>query len=398
MSEPVIARRLADGSLEWLQAAAADGEKTPVVHGDIRQLAQWSEGRPVVLLLPASDVLLLALELPVKTNNQIKQALPFALEDLLADELEVYHWSWHKHHDKVCVAAIGHEPLKNIVDASAEAGIRLAAVYSEALALPYQEGHCSVLFDGGNVIFRQSQWLGGGIEAAIAGEVFAKLRADQEIQGFDVWQTGGQAGIASHAIDQAAVQPIDKALTLLQNGAAQLGAEGNLLAGVYQVDNSAGPQWRQWLPATAVVLLALVMQTGALLYRYLNEKDQLSQLEAQTEVLFRQTFPDIKRIVNIKAQAGQQLAELEKQSSNQGSRFMRMLFKVGETLNALPGFQLKQLEFVNDSLLLQLFAPDISQLEQFKQQLETARRLAVKVQSAEAGENSVEVHLEVREK
>lgn len=398
MSEPVIVRRLSGSSLEWPQAAGAEAQM-PVMQGDAQQLAQWLEGRPVTVLLPASDVLLLALELPVKSNNQIKQALPFALEDLLADELEAYHWVWHKHQNKVCVAAISHDTLKSCVDTLTEAGVRLSAVYSEALALPYQEGHCSVLFDGGNVIFRHGQWLGGGIEAAIAGEVLAKLRADEELQGFNVWLVGSnEAGILSHGIEQAAIQPLENALALLQTSAAKLGAEGNLLTGIYHAENPAGSQWRRWLPAAVVVLLAFALQTGSLLYRYWQEKDQLSQLEAQTETLFKQTFPDTKRIVNIKAQATQQLAELEKQSSNQGSRFMRMLFKVGETLNASPGFQLKQLEFVNDSLLLQLLAPDISQLEQFKQQLENARHLAVKVQSAEAGETSVEVHLEVREK
>ncbi|PPD37021.1 MAG: type II secretion system protein GspL [Methylomonas sp.] len=397
MSDPLSVRRLADGSFEWLQDFGSEGGAQPV-QGNAQQLAEWLQGRPATVLLPAASVLLLALELPVKSNNQIKQALPFALEDWLADELETCHWVWHKQQGKVYVAAVSHDSLTACLNALTEASVNVAGVYSEALALPYQEGFCSLLFDGGNVIFRQDPGLGGGIDAAIAEEVIAKLTADHELQGFKVWLAGGQAEAMPPIVGQASVEPLDSALALLQAGAAKLGAEANLLAGAYQAGKPAGWQWRQWLPAVAVVLLALALQTGALVTRYWQEKDQLSQLEAQTEALFKQTFPEVKRIVNIKAQAGQQLAELEKQSSNQGSRFMRMLFTVGQALAGAPGFQLKQLEFVNDSLLLQLLAPDISRLEQLKQQLETAQQLAVKIQSAEAGETSVEAHLEVREK
>jgi len=76
---------------------------------------------------------------------------------------------------------------------------------------------------------------------------------------------------------------------------------------------------------------------------------------------------------------------------------MRLLYRFGETLIANPDFQLRQLDFVNDVLQLQLTAPNISQIEQFKQQLENGNALSVKIQSEEAGQNSVEVHLEIRE-
>jgi type II secretory pathway component PulL len=77
---------------------------------------------------------------------------------------------------------------------------------------------------------------------------------------------------------------------------------------------------------------------------------------------------------------------------------MRLLYQSGEILGANPGFQLRQLDFVNDVLQVQLNAPDISRVEQFKQQLEGSAAVSVKVQSAEAGQNAVVAHLEIREK
>jgi general secretion pathway protein L len=76
---------------------------------------------------------------------------------------------------------------------------------------------------------------------------------------------------------------------------------------------------------------------------------------------------------------------------------MSLLYHSGEVLSTNPDFKLRQLEFVNDMLQLQLTAPDISQVEQFKQQLESSHELSVKIQSAEAGQNTVEAHLEIRQ-
>jgi general secretion pathway protein L len=187
-------------------------------------------------------------------------------------------------------------------------------------------------------------------------------------------------------------------MPLLQTGFAELGEEFNLLTGHYSRKNTIEWQWQRWLPALGIILLAVLIQTGVFLTNYWQQKSELAALEAKNLAFFKQTFPDVKRIVNMKAQADQQLIELKKQNVNNGSPFMRLLYQTGEMVTANPGYQLQQLNFVNGILQMQLTAPDISQVEQFKQQLERSEALSVKIQSAEAGQNAVEAHLEIREK
>jgi general secretion pathway protein L len=352
------------------------------------------------LLLPASDILLLEVDLPVKTASQIKKALPFALEDLLAEDVETYHLVWHRHlKDKVVVAAISNDKIQTYLSQFQDVGIQLDSVYSESLCLPYQSQSCSILIDQQQAILRTGQWLGGGIDVEILPAFVDKLLVENpELQTLQIWNAAALTPWLSTLTINKVEHTLDSSLQLLQAGVAMSGGELNLLTGPYSLQSKADWQWQKWLPALVIVLLAALIQTGVLINDYWQQKTELAALEAKTLALFQQTFPEVKRVVNIKAQADQQLIELKKQGAGNGSRFMLLLYQTGEILSANPGFKLQQLDFVNDIMQLQLTAPDISQIEQFKQQLESGNELSVKVQSAEAGQNAVEAHLEIKQK
>lgn len=400
MAELIIARLIdqQDACVQWL--LVSDAGLSDPQQGMLQDLAHAAENRKLTLLLPASEVLLLAIDLPVKTDSQIKKALPFALEDLLADDVGTYHLVWHRlPKDKVYVAAISHDKFQACLLTFQEAGIELDSVYPETLCLPYHEESCTLLIDQQNAVLRSGQWLGGGIDVEVLPFFMDKLLAENpQQQSLQVWNTGVPMPWLDELPINKVEQALDSPLPLLQEGAAKLAGELNLLSGRYSKKSKVDWQWQKWLPAFGIILLAGLIQTGVYLNVYWQQKAELAALENKTLALFKQTFPDVKRVVNIKVQADQQLTDIKKQSAGTGSPFMRLLYQSGEILGANPGFQLRQLDFVNDVLQMQLSAPDISQVEQFKQQLEGSAAVSVKVQSAEAGQNAVEAHLEIREK
>jgi general secretion pathway protein L len=400
MAERILVRCLnqKDDYVEWLLVNEA--VPSEVHQGTLQDLAKYAENRPVILLLPASDVLLLAIDLPVKTSSQIKKALPFALDELLADDVETYHLVWHRpSKGTVYVAAINHDQFQTRLMRFQDAGIEVDAVYPESLCLPYQDQSYSILIDQQNAVLRYRQWLGGGIDIdALLPFVRKLLEENPDVQGLQFWDVDGSAQWLSELSVNKVQHKVDSLMQLLHTGFAELGEEFNLLTGHYSRKNTIEWQWQRWLPALGIILLAVLIQTGVFLTNYWQQKSELAALEAKNLALFKQTFPDVKRIVNMKAQADQQLIELKKQNVNNGSPFMRLLYQTGEMVTANPGYQLQQLNFVNGILQMQLTAPDISQVEQFKQQLERSEALSVKIQSAEAGQNAVEAHLEIREK
>lgn len=396
MTEKVIVRfsHVDQQILEWLFLDTPSGQPQS---GSWQDLAGAAKDKQLILLLPASAVLLVEISLPIKNTAQLKKALPFALEDLLADDVENYHLAWLKQpQDKVAVAAISHEKMTEYMQLVNNAGIELDSIIPESLCLPYQSDAYSVLVDAAQAILRTGQWQGGGIDAEFLPVLLGKLRdeclACQQLQ---IWSTQPvtdlRAMLPFECIEHALISP----LQLFAEG-LNTALELNLLSGPYAKQSKANTRWQQWLPAVAIIVLAVSIQTGSLLQQTWRQRAQLATLESQTLDLFKQTFPDIKRVVNVKAQADQQLIELKKHSSQSASTFMHLLYQSGEHLKDNSALQLKKLNFANGSLLMQLNAPDIGQLEQFKQQ--TVDSVQVKIQSADSGTNGVEAHLEIREK
>ncbi|QSB02877.1 type II secretion system protein GspL [Methylomonas sp. EFPC1] len=397
MAEKLLVRLGAESAdkLEWLNLAEPDSRPTS---GTMAELAAAAQGKSVLLLLPAASVLLLEIELAVKTTAQLKKALPFALEDLLAEDVENYHLVWLKQdRDKLAVAAITHDTLSARLTPFREAGLELAAAYPETLCLPYQPGQTTLLLEESNAILRSAAYLGGGVDAQFLPQLLEKACAEGvDCQTLLICKHSEDTQLPDGLANNGLETVIAKPLQFMASAVESLPAELNLLSGAYAVSHRPKGSWQQWLPAAIILAAALAVQSYALLHTYWQQQAELSELEAKSQELFKQTFPDVKRIVNVKAQAEQQLAQLRKQQAFAGSGFMRLIYRSGLVLKDAPAVHLKKLNFLNGGLQLHLLADDIGQLEQFKQQLQSS--MQVKIQSADSGANGVEAQLEIREK
>jgi general secretion pathway protein L len=401
MADLILARLIGKDreSVEWLSFNKVTASIP--VQGSLQDLANSVQNKPVILLLPAYDVLLLAVDLPIKSARQINKALPFILEDSFADDVASYHWVWHRQpKGKLYVAAINHIQFNAYLLPFEELAINLSGVYPESLCVPYQEHNCCILIDHQDAILRFDQWLGCGVDLEILTTCVDKLFLENpHLHSLQIWHTNMSESLQFDlAVNKTQHEP-DSPLQLLQTGAVNLDNALNLLNGPYSRKGKTDEwQWRKYLPALAIFILAALIQTGALLKSFWSQKSELAALETQTLALFKQSFPEVKRIVNIKVQAEQQLADLKNQHSQNGSRFMRLLHITGEILSSKSNFHLQQIDFANGLLQLKLTSPEISQLEPLKQQLESNGDLSVTILSAESTQNGLEAHLEIREK
>ena len=265
--------------------------------------------------------------------------------------------------------------------------------------MPYIEGSCSLLIENQRAILKTATWLGGGIDTNILPIVLDKILMDNpSLQPLHCWSNDEPAQWLSELSVNLSYHKIDPVLLLLETDVKKLKGELNLLTQAFEQKNSLSVQWKQWLPAFCIILLTVILQISVLLNGYWQKKQELATLEAQTVSLFKQTFPEVKRLVNIKVQAEQQLIDLKKQSKSKGSQFMQLLYKTGEVLTVNSGVEMRQLDYINEILQIQLNAPDISQVEQIKQQLESTDALSVKIQSTEVTSNSVQVNYEIKQK
>jgi general secretion pathway protein L len=393
MAETLLARiTTKQPPYEWLNLSTPD----ILQRGSLLELATASNNASVILLLPATEVLLFTVELPV-TQRQISKALPYAIEDWLANEVETYHLVWQKLPDGlVAVAAIAHERLENLLQPYHDAGIKLESVYAETLLLPYQDGEISVLLTGDQAAVRYGQWQGGGCDGdflpLFIDKSFENTASDKP-KPIQIW-SDHDCILSWPDTVPSNLQVIDEPLRLLAaNQPDKLVL--NLLTGQYRPNNTQGLRWQHWLPAAALILIAVALQYGIVLNDYWRQEAELKSLETANTDLFKQTFPNLKRIVNIKTQAEQELIALRKQNHNGGSAFLRLFYQTGQLLAQNPSLQLQAVEFANTTLNIQLTASDVAQLDQFKQNLQETHGLTVKMLSADPNETGVNARIEI---
>ncbi len=391
MAETIIARVFddIDHCCEWSNPS----EKAAIRQGSLQELAQAADHAAIILLLPATEVLLIELDLPITSSRQLNKALPYALEDYLANDVETYHWVWRKQPGgKVAVATIAHKNMAAWLQRCDEAGVKLQAVYAESLFLPVRENAVSILLDRNRAVVRFSQWQGGGIDRDFLTTFIENtLTEHNQIQ---LWHTQPCPDLnwpKQLTVNNVA---IDSALSLLRPAEKN---ELNLLAGIYSPDQPGNIRWKTWLPAAILIVLAALIQYGAALTTYRHSQTQLAELENSNRELFRQAFPQIKRIVNIKAQAEQELLALHKHRGNNGSVYLRLLYQSGQVLGQDALLQLQALDFVGGVLSLHLTGTGIAQIENFKQLMEKNPGVKVSIQSAETGNNGLSAHVDISE-
>src|SRR6476619_1577728 len=96
MSETLVIRlgSVDDTPASWLIIDGTGARSGPVHSGPLADALAVSKGRRTVLVLPASEVTLAEPDLPpVRGSARIAQAVPFALEEHLASDVDNLHFA-----------------------------------------------------------------------------------------------------------------------------------------------------------------------------------------------------------------------------------------------------------------------------------------------------------------
>ena len=153
---------------------------------------------------------------------------------------------------------------------------------------------------------------------------------------------------------------------------------------------------KQWLPAAAMILIWAVIQFSIQIYDYASLKKQDVVLQQSLEKIYRQTFPDARKIVNVEVQMRQRLEELRERSGKAEGGFTEMLVRSAPVLQQAPGLKLNALRYHDGRMDLELEVRDLNSLEQLKENLIKTGNWQVEIQSASSVENKVQGKLQVR--
>lgn len=127
-------------------------------------------GGPATILVPTEQVRLLAVDLPLANRAKRLAALPFAIEDLIAEPVDSVHLALGAEiaPKRYLVGVVRHDTMARWVEIADAAGLGHAALVPDALALPRpSDGAWAVELAGDRAVTRSGDGTGFAIPASM---------------------------------------------------------------------------------------------------------------------------------------------------------------------------------------------------------------------------------------
>ena len=82
-----------DAAVSWIVVDSNGTRLGPPAAGPLADAVPDVQGRDVIVLVPATNVLTTTVDIPVRGGSRLQAALPFALEEYLADDIDTLHFA-----------------------------------------------------------------------------------------------------------------------------------------------------------------------------------------------------------------------------------------------------------------------------------------------------------------
>lgn len=357
----------------------------------LSSLTERAGNRPVDVLVPSSAITLTHVELPEKGQRQAIQALPFMLEENLAESVDDLHFvTGPREGESLSVAVVAHEQMQTWLSWLSEAGLKAKRIVPDCLALPLEQCQWAAMKFNQEYLLRTGSGSGVCLTADWMNMALPRLLPVDNDTPVTV------AGYSELELAGTEVQAQDLELPMLVLAKGILSAPIDLQSGVYAPKREYGKHVQIWRNAAIVIVVALVLSMvnkGLNIYQMNSEQVRLQQ---QSEAIFKQAVPGTSRIVNLRSQMDRYLRDM--QGKGGGSEFFSMLKGLETAFTQVPELKPTTLRFdsARNELRMQVVAKSYAQVEQFKEII--SRSYQLDSGAMNSGEDSVTSTLTLRSK
>lgn len=382
-----------DGPVQWLTAG---GEPET---GDLAAAAAALAGQPCTVFVPGTRVLLTRAAVPSRNRAHQARAVPYALEEELAGEVEQLHFALGEYAaGEVVVAVVDRSWLATWREALASAGVTALAMVPDLLALPWDGTRWCLLPGTGGVLVRTGAQAGFVADPSLLAALLAAAleeAGDLAPERLRLLPTGtADAALGALPLPAEREEPARPPLAWLARG-YQTATALDLLQGAFDRGDGGEGLWRPWPPVAAMALLLLAVAGGLQVADHQRLRQESAALDQHIATLYREAFPNARAVVKPRFRIEQRLAELRAGSGgDQG--FLKLLAAAAKPLATTPGTELRGLSYRNRSLSVDLRVPALQTLDRLKQTI-TAGGVTVTIQTATARDGGVESRLQISE-
>jgi len=393
----------------WAICTEAGYLPDQVESGDLAHLSVPEDDVNVVVFVPTIDVVLTSATVPVKSGQRLAQAVPYALEEQLVDDIESLHVSIGHLNSagKVSAAVVSKHTMQQWLKRLTDIGIEPDVVIPDALALQRVNGDWSALQFNSDIVCVRS-----GAETGFACDVDnLAVIASSHASEFDVDPDSVQftncAGTDTENLSEqfrnvfsipVNTQPCngDALATLISGYESNEGI--NLLQGDFVRKSTWLRGKKRWLPAAALLLAWLVLQFGMNIYQIQQLSANETAYKEKIVKIFKKAFPEVTRVSDPQKQMSIKLKALRGGTAVEGIGYLELMSKVSQVFAKVPNVEIKTLSYKKAVIDLELEVSDLQRLENFKESILKVSGIVIDIKSTSQRKGKLLSHIQVRAK
>ncbi|KPQ01617.1 type II secretion system protein GspL [Marinobacter sp. HL-58] len=322
---------------------------------DIEQTLAQNDLEQVLLvgLIPGEEALFCLADIPAKQTRFVHQALPYAVEEQIAQDIESVHLALGNRTEKgFRVAAVDHERMAEWVAMfSGWEHLKLEAIYPDAGLLPITDGGWSICLDGETAMLAsdQGEWL--SVQArnlAMFAQTLVLPPSDEVVAEVPVTIYGTEQEFEHQQADLSELRSSERLAVseetlelmplelLAYSHHHHLCQPINLCQGEYSIRTGRSGALTAWRPLIAVASVWFVIQIGVELGMGFYHLQKAEQTRGEAMAIYREAFPDDSRTHagNVRRVVQGQLRQMQSDGPDAG--FITLMKYTGEQYSKVP--------------------------------------------------------------
>ncbi|MFQ5546861.1 MAG: type II secretion system protein GspL [Woeseia sp.] len=422
MAEFLVIRigETADELAHWIAVDATGARRSTPVTGPLSAAAAEVQDRTVIVLVPGAEVLTTCVDIPVRGGAKLQAALPYALEEQLAEDIDELHFASgaRRSSGNIPVAIVGRERLAGWIEWLTEAGIQPSSMIPENYGLARIPGTISLLVAEGQVMINDGADTELIMQGVSPGDALAAIGAlDDSAAGEDPEQ--GESALPAmprhvlvycepedeerHQHDWLAIrhemESVD--VNLLPDGVmprlavtVATGAGVDLLQGDFGANTEYSGLLNRWRYAAVLLIAFGVVGIAAKATDYVLLKNEEAELKEQFEAEYRQLAPggatveDPARLVaSLKSRAG---------TAGTAPLFLQSLEQLSRALHQNADARIEVISYRAGVVDIRLSAPDVSTLDRIQRVVGENGQFQASIQSTDQQGESWSSRMQIR--
>lgn len=370
--------------MSWVMLDEKNHIQQTRVRANLIELTPWVKNHDVYVIVPAQDVLLTSVELPKLNRQRLLQALPFALEEQLIDDVSQLHFAIGDYPvgHPVPVAVVAKQKIDSWLTLFNAAGIVPTAFIPATLLLPCtpNEWHVSIFDEVATI--RTGPYSGIACDKNNLNKLLELKLAETEQKPSCIYLYHLTEQPVSLHLENKIVNPIACSEKQLLENCAQwirLYPYINLLQATYRAKPPTTQTKKIWLVACYLTAAWIGTAFFSNIFSLLILHHHTSKTEQAIHQIYRRHFPQATSVVEPQLRMEEQLKKISAQVNK--NYFLNMLGFIGNSLVKIPGIRLQTMEYHDNQLNVAVSAATFDNLDAFIQAL-TQQGLRVKQQNA----------------